>query len=309
MQEVQYFKQIRSACQAQDDNYNFMNKKGFTLIELLVVISVIGMLSSIILVSLQSARDKGRIASSIIFSTSMYRGWGADAFGVWNFDETDGLDAQDSGPNSFVLTKVLAAPGLRSPISPLSSGKSLNFSGQFKASPNSFIRSSFNSVSLSKYTTSIWLNIPTAAAAAQNSFPLSIYNNSGRINFLNLDYQNGRIAAGPQVGVNQCAGGVTDFAHSFIYDKWFNITYSWDGSSNIRLYIDGKLKGSLSGCTSVIGQNGVWIPNTMLVGNGGAGHFVGYMDELAIYPNVLTADAIEHIYAQGVVKHSLAKAD
>ncbi|MDO8436136.1 MAG: type II secretion system protein, partial [bacterium] len=57
-------------------------KKAFTLIELLVVIAIIGLLASIILVSLKGTREKARIAKSLDFSQRINHALGAYAVGI-----------------------------------------------------------------------------------------------------------------------------------------------------------------------------------------------------------------------------------
>lgn len=65
-----------------------MNKtqKGFTLIELLIVIAIIGILASIVLVSLASAREKAKIAGFKATVHSM---------------QTKAIEACDTGPIDY----------------------------------------------------------------------------------------------------------------------------------------------------------------------------------------------------------------
>ena len=71
----------------------------FTLIELLVVIAIIGLLSSVVLVSMQDVRAKARIAKALEFSQSIQHALGANAVGWWSFETIEAgnkvLDNQD----------------------------------------------------------------------------------------------------------------------------------------------------------------------------------------------------------------------
>jgi len=106
-------------------NPQFKNRTGFTLIELLIVIAVIGILSGIVMVSFDGAKDKARIAKSLQFSNSVQNAIGVDMVGRWNFEKIEGgkvIDTSGYG-NDGVVHGATLVPGLEQ------LGNALSFDG------------------------------------------------------------------------------------------------------------------------------------------------------------------------------------
>ncbi len=70
-------------------------KRGFTLIEILVVISVVALLASILLVSLNNSRARAKKAAGLVFITHSTRALFADATILYDFDDSGGSIVQD----------------------------------------------------------------------------------------------------------------------------------------------------------------------------------------------------------------------
>lgn len=98
--------------------------KGFTLIELLVVIAIIGILSSVVLASLTTARTRGQVASVQSQLSNMraqaelyYSTTGANSYGAGTascttgalFSGTNGLGALVAGVTATGATPTCAA--------------------------------------------------------------------------------------------------------------------------------------------------------------------------------------------------------
>ena len=275
-----------------------MNSKAFTLIELLVVISILGLLASMVLISMEGATDQAEQKKAMEFSHTVRVSLGADLVGEWRFDQGSGTEAKDSSgyDNDGTLVNFVGGwtdDGIF--------GKALVFDGEDGDTTGDYvIKNPVNDFPTTEITVEFWMK---SSDTTKDGTPIS-YGVTGNTNeFMLFDYT----AFRPHIKGSSISTGV-----SATDGIWHHIVCTWRSfDGQLKFYKDGEEEFSgtiqagatlIPGGSLVLGQE----QDGMGTNFDPTQAFLGIMDEVRIYNRVLSSAEIQQHYVQEAGKYDIA---
>jgi prepilin-type N-terminal cleavage/methylation domain-containing protein len=276
-------------------------ERGFTLIELLVVISIIGLLSSVVMASLNMAREKGRIAALQTFATHSYHKIGADLVGMWNFDDlTVGNFAAGSAIDLSGNSNNLAYTSGTSGTCSVNANTYNNIGKALSLVTNCNLSSPTDASSVAeiknKGTISVWVKTAALPSGTDTFHSIAALSSQSLELFIR---GNGALYA------NRASSQILTNTNLNIADnKWHNVLVTFSpGAGSSRIYFDGK-DVTTSAATNFVPTD--ITPTYFRIGKSSAG-FVGDVDDVRLYSEYLLASDVQKLYAQGLPSHQLAE--
>lgn len=271
------------------------SRRAFTLIELLVVIAIIGLLASVVLVSMGGSRDKARISKTLEFSQSLRNVLGAEPVGIWSFDDCSQGTVKDGSGYGRDGTIMNGASCVTNTPHSEAGVANDRYAFRFDGTNDYLTFGDINAADgLKQITVVSWMKWEGAIGGMTLARDLQRKTNVYALG-------GGWAARKARFYINDGTWKYSGDSVTNIDDgKWHYIVGVYDGSA-VKIYVDGKLENSNAiGATTLASNSGQLIIGS----NDGFNEFwQGIIDEAAVYQQAFSQSEIEKFYVKGLDRY------